>query len=764
MAKSKVTDNDIYSEWHRSGSEAAVIAKKLKTTVKRVNLAIKEGVEEFAANTRGEMSVADPLNMFGGRFSITPYNPDALVTRYGMRIFDQMREDDQIHAASLFKKHTILSAGYEIVSPEGQAEDWEVTEFVTKTLEELDGSFQTTLIQIMTAMDYGYSVTEKIYDDADGMINLRALKTRKPHSFDFKTDEHGNIAEDGLWQRGTAGASAGGYTKLPIDKFVIYTHQFEFGNHYGKSDFIAAYRPWWSKDNAYKFLMMVLERYGVPTILAMYDPKKYSPAHIDKLYSALKSMSSTTMGVIPRSDPDNLELWSPENLAKNAKDVFGPTLDMFNRDIARAILMPGLLGLTPDQQAGSFARARVQFDVFMLVVEYLRSEIQEKVMMDQIIKPLVNLNFTTDVYPGFRFLPLTDDIRLDILGEWREQLAAGGVKSRPTDENRVRDLLDFEELDQDEMDERNAEPDEEEDESPDPSESPDDESPEDIATREAVESFAIHSDAATIEKELDRVEKRGREQISAALIISRNALLKHVEKNFKLQSEFPMSIKGLRKIDGIKKAVEEFVLSTYQLGRTTLRREVKAFTNNEVKWYDDPNYKPSDAMRHLQQKSLWVTGVIEDDLVDEARLILLNAVETGQPLRATMETLGAAFDPFVGITVDGEVVSAHRLETIIRTNATDAFNTGRLLQARQAGPLLKGFEYSSILDGRTTDVCRFLDGKNFKAGDGNADQLKPPRHFNCRSYLIPIPASANVDKYISASEVARGLSLSHKGF
>ena len=757
-AKKKVTDRDIYAEWYVSNGAPAAIAKKMGTTQKRVTDAIHEGLTEFAQNSKGELSIADPLNLYGGRFSVTPYNPDTLVTRKGLGIFDLMREDDQVKAATLFKRHTVLSAGYEVVSPEDMPEDWEVTEFIKEQLDNLEGSFQTSLIQIMTSLDYGYSITEKIFEERDGLINLTALKTRKPHPFSFDVDEFGNIKDNGLWQANGKDAQ-GGYAKLPPDKFVIYTHQFEFGNHYGKSDLVPAYRAWWSKDNAYKFLMMVLERYGVPTILALYDPKKYSAAHVNALYTALKSMSSTTMGVIPRSDPDNLELWSPDGQhARAAKDVFVPVTDMFNRDIARAVLMPGLLGLTPDQAAGSFARARVQFDVFMLVVEFLRSEIQEKVMMDQIIKPLVNLNFTTDVYPEFRFLPLTDDIRLDILQEWREQVSSGAVKSRPADENRVRDLLDFELLDDDEMEER-EEPDEEENEIGDPDEEEIDE-----ATKEAVESFAIHSDFATIEKELDRIEARSQDRISAALIVSRDSLLKHVEKNFKHQSEFANSIKHLRKIKDVNEAVEEFLLSTYQMGRTTLRREVKAFTNNEVKWYDDPNFKPADAMRHLQQKSLWVTGVMEDDLVEEARLILLKAVESGTPLRATMASLGAAFDPYVGITVDGVVVTPHRLATIIRTNATDAFNTGRLVQARQAGALLQGFEYSSILDARTTEVCRFLDGKKFKPGDGTADQLRPPRHFNCRSYLIPIPASANAPSYITASQVARGLQLSHQGF
>jgi len=38
------------------------------------------------------------------------------------------------------------------------------------------------------------------------------------------------------------------------------------------------------------------------------------------------------------------------------------------------------------------------------------------------------------------------------------------------------------------------------------------------------------------------------------------------------------------------------------------------------------------------------------------------------------------------------------------------------------------------LDSRTSAICRSLDGKEFKYGDGPL----PPVHFNCRSTTIPI--------------------------
>lgn len=745
--------SELYQAWAKTGGSFSEIAKAHKTTAAKVADAVQEGLHAYRVNSAAPLSVADPFSLFGGRFSITPFNPDQLVTRKGLGVFDQMREDDQIKAALAFKKHTVLAAGWEIVSPEGMPDDWEPTVFLENMLIKMDGSFQTSLIQIMTALDYGYSVTEKIFGEVDGKIAITSLETRKPAFFEFRADQYGKLMPDGLWQR----SAQGGFDHLPIDKFVLYAYQYEFNNHYGTSDLVAAYRPWWSKDNAYKFMLMVLERYGVPTILAMYDSKKYDGAQVDKLYTALQGMSSTTMGVIPRDNKDALELWSPDNMAKNATDVFGPVMDMFNRDIARALLMPGLMGLSPDQAAGSFARARVQFDVFMLLVEYLRNEIAEKVMMDQIIKPIIDLNFAVDEYPEFRFKPLTDDVRLDILDAWAAQIGAGTVKSTPNDENRVRELLDFEQLGEDELLARKGEPVADE---PVADDEP-----------EAQSEFAIHIDYASIERDLDKMEAKAAEDIAGTILVARNRFLKHIEANFKLDSAFPATLKTLRGRPKITEAVTNFLLAAYTLGRSTMRREVRAFTNGDVTWgeYSDPNFVPADAVKHLKEKAFWITGIIENDLLDESKGVLIHAVTVGQPMRQTITRLEEAFNPFIGdpqVISDGKVVSRFRLETIVRTNATDAFNNGRLVQARQAGELLQGFEYSATLDARTTDVCNYLHGKKFRPNDGTADNLSPPRHFNCRSILLPIPAQERVDpgSYIKPKEVVRATALSGKGF
>jgi phage gp29-like protein len=399
----------------------------------------------------GEVAFADPRRLFPSGYS-TPYNPSALVRGRGMRIFEEMRKDDQVKAALAFKKHTVIATGWTVSSPEGQPDDWEPTRFVRWVLENLDpteiGSvtLDGDLYEVLGALDFGFSLTEKIwapieFGEFSGKIGLKSLKTRAPHDFRFEQDVYGNLNPDGIVQPANPNFPGG---KLPREKFALFTYQSEFGNPYGSSDLEAAYFPWWIKSNAQKWLAMLLERLGIPPIFGLYNPNMYSGgAVIDELKKVMQNLQAATFGVIPRPTKDALEFWAPE-LAGQATRVFIPSMEYLNNAIARALLMPGLLGMTSDTAEGSFARAKVHFDVFMLVVEKIRKDLELVVMMHQIVRPLVDLNYPGIAeYPLWRFMPLTDDLRIELLDRWEKLVNAKVVVPQQDDEPYIRKLVKF---------------------------------------------------------------------------------------------------------------------------------------------------------------------------------------------------------------------------------------------------------------------------------------------------------------------------------
>lgn len=178
-----------------------------------------------------------------------------------------------------------------------------------------------------------------------------------------------------------------------------------------------------------------------------------------------------------------------------------------------------------------------------------------------------------------------------------------------------------------------------------------------------------------------------------------------------------------------------------------------------------PAIRPTDAMRYLKAKEFWVTGIIEDDLLADARGALLTGLAKGQSVGEMVMALRDKFEPWVHDDTrvsDGEVVRANRLETIIRTNTTDAYNQGRLAFGARAEGYLKGWAFTAILDTRTTEVCSGLDGKVFEADDPDLLRVTPPLHFNC--FIDGQTKVFTAQGWQNIARVRKGdLVLTHKG-
>lgn len=410
----------------------------------------------------GELAYADPFRLMPmSQFAV--YNPDELITRKGFRTLDKMRDDDQVKACMTFKKLAICASGYQVLSPDDQPDDWEVTRFVQHQLDTLPGTFQHALVEILSAMEYGFSVSEKIWQEIEGgefagKIGYKAIKTRKPHHFGFRQDEFGNITA--LEQFNTESGYSRPDRTLPIGKFVIYSYMEEFDNPYGNSDLRAAYLYWWNKDHSLKWLMLVLEKYGVPPLFGLYDPEEITGTELASLKTIFNRMQAATNVLIPALNgpgPDNraFELEFPE-VAGQIGTVFEPALNRFDTGIARALLMPGLLGLSPDQVSGSLARSKTSFDMFMLVIQFLRTEITDLVN-EQIVKQCVDLNYAgTESYPIFTLNEIDDSVRTDLLKSWTELLAGGAVTAQAEDENHIRTMMGFPDKKESETDDDQA--------------------------------------------------------------------------------------------------------------------------------------------------------------------------------------------------------------------------------------------------------------------------------------------------------------------
>lgn len=79
-------------------------------------------------------------------------------------------------------------------------------------------------------------------------------------------------------------------------------------------------------------------------------------------------------------------------------------------------------------------------------------------------------------------------------------------------------------------------------------------------------------------------------------------------------------------------------------------------------------------------------------------------------------------------------VGIRQAQTLTRTAITHAASSARVATFGENYDILRGEQWVSTLDARTTDICIGLDGKIF----GLAEGPRPPAHHQCRSITVPV--------------------------
>lgn len=79
-----------------------------------------------------------------------------------------------------------------------------------------------------------------------------------------------------------------------------------------------------------------------------------------------------------------------------------------------------------------------------------------------------------------------------------------------------------------------------------------------------------------------------------------------------------------------------------------------------------------------------------------------------------------------------------------RTFTADVATGTAVHRYRQYG--VRYMEFDAKIDDRTSDQCRCLDGTIFDLERGSVDAYRPPLHHHCRSDLVPLPITEEVDE------------------
>jgi len=367
------------------------------------------------------------------------YNPDRLVGQKGIEVYDRMRVDEQVKAVMNFKRDAITARGWMFSYDEGSklspAEQDRRIRVFGKILESMKGSFLDALNVIATGRDFGFSMTEKVLSqvtvDGQAYVGVNMLMGRQPSTFQFYTDEHGILRE--TWQ-----VAAGRRVPVDMGRYIHYVHSPEFDRYYGRSDLREAYRAWFIKQQIGNYWSLYLERmaggFVVANRIADSDVQYGSPEYVS-MQNVLRNLHVAT-GIIP-SKGFAIEVHYP-----TSTDAYEKAMVFWDLCIAKALLVPNLLGITHTGQTGAYSQAQTQLEAFFWTLNADAARL-EAVLNEQLIHELGEQNFGDGDYPCFGFKPASREHILQVINSWAELVGAKGMVPTEDDEAFFRRLLDM---------------------------------------------------------------------------------------------------------------------------------------------------------------------------------------------------------------------------------------------------------------------------------------------------------------------------------
>ncbi|CAB4217651.1 Phage head morphogenesis domain, partial [uncultured Caudovirales phage] len=297
------------------------------------------------------------------------------------------------------------------------------------------GSFEDALNGIATGRDFGFSLTEKVYSqflyDGKTYVGISGLVTRNPVTFDFYTDEYGMLKR--FVQRVN-----GREQELEVTNFIHYVHSPEFDRYFGRSDLREAYRSWFAKDNLVKMWLIYLERLGGGFAVAKRTAES-TMVNGTPEYIALRNMLTNIKSAAGIILPKGVEI---EVIMPQSTDQYQQAIVYHDLAIAKALLVPNLLGISHAGQTGSYSQSQTQFDAFVWTLN-ADSKRLESCLNEQLFRDIGDQNFGDDQYPEFCFKPASLEHMKWTITAWKEMVTAGAVTMTPEDESYIRSLLDM---------------------------------------------------------------------------------------------------------------------------------------------------------------------------------------------------------------------------------------------------------------------------------------------------------------------------------
>lgn len=707
---------------------------------------------------KGEYKGYTGSSIYAGYFSeeyLTDWdNVDSLNTFEKMR-----RSDSQIKMILRAVKNPIRSAKFAHFSEAENDADQKIVDF-------LDWAwfgnplfrFSQWLGEALTFLDFGFSIHEKkfaLYEHKDfGPVHtIAGLGYRKQTTIE-SWDVQGRKGLQGVRQLAFGDTVDGqGDVYLPVDSLSLLTNEREGDNWEGVSLLRSCYGAWLRKNLFLKLVAIGIEKAAIGTPIGKYPRGAESTEDKDEFISTLRNFAMHQSSFIVT--PQNYEV----DIVKIPFDAdkVKAAIEYEDVQIAKTILFQ-FLELGTNSGSGSYALGSDLSDFALSALQFVGDYIAES--MDEINRDLVRWNFgDIDAMPKCKCSGINQKAGKE-LSEILEKIVSAQIV-RPDDrlEAHIREVYNLpmaETSREDEAKEQIAKaPGESVPAKPEATKQPDpvddiDDTPEADEDPDKVSKPAEFAETASgYFRELSQYENAVcLSEVKGAMEGEKQKLLTFIKGelgNLKARairgaaallkrSSGRERVKAAREFDLPVKKYEAGLYRQYLQGAEAGMRTAKRdFTVklSEFAETDVLQFLPEHVKEALKLQASYQANVHGQEIERIITTGIMSGVEAELSDEAITEQVSADLDAYI---------ESSRVETAAGTATSQNINRGRnaWFFDKENIKSIQAFQYSAILDSRTTDICLSLDGQIARPHDPALSRLRPPNHHNCRSILVPV--------------------------
>lgn len=681
------------------------------------------------------------------------------------------------------RKEVVTEAPWVIEAASEDDNDALIADFVRWCLDALPGSFTDEFRAFLSALDWGYSIHEMVWERGStpfgDRVFLAKLADKPQWQYGFKLDQFNNIEKIGLWNRIRLTQSNTDDMFDPED-FVVVTYRARAESPYGSGLLRQCFWPDQFNRVGMKMWATFLERFGSPLPIAFVPPDTSltDRTAAEEIVSNLMQQSWAVM-----TEGQRIEFVESSGRSGGGYDQFISE--------AKELMQLSILGQTltsSEGEHGTQALGTVHKDMLDSKAAADREMVFAKIN-EEVIPRLVRVNF-----PGVTAFPKIVPFKgePEDLGQRAENVKVLRSLGLDLGLNWVRDYLGTPVPGKDE--ELLAKP------APPPmAPSPSSDADADekngrddveaamgaggvatFATKKFRRKLTVFEDERTLVKLSDVADRDVTPAIDASseiLTMQRDAIIGIVRKaggvDMSMMRDDTFAVSEAKSRKALGDIVQRTIVVSNAMGQVDATDEIRRKGNDvpakfamDLAWIwaafaELPLIPPQDAIdaitaktpltkrqlstikREARDQAFWVSGEVSGEVVTQAQRRVLEGVQNGTGTEQFVSNFTNDIKAFTaaGVPVDPALAAVPRLETIFRNNVAGAYNQGRkelFFESGEVGDFVTHLQYSAILDDRVRDDHAAMDGLIYAKGDPIWDVWYPLNGHRCRCLVFPV--------------------------